>query len=163
MSNHDDDAIQGEIVPAGADPANTDPAGADPMDLGGLLGGADGGGFDLGSMMEMAANVQQQVAEAQDRLVAARLEGTAGGGLVSVTLNGHLHLMVCTSTRLRATPMTPRCSRTSSGQRGRTPTSRLPASRPLLTRWAGWVPAAGSAACSVVAEWRPPTPQRSRS
>ncbi len=93
MSNHDDDAIQGEIVPAGADPANTDPAGADPMDLGGLLGGADGGGFDLGSMMEMAANVQQQVAEAQDRLVAARLEGTAGGGLVSVTLNGHLHLI----------------------------------------------------------------------
>ena len=51
------------------------------------------GGFDLGSMMEMAANVQQQVAEAQDRLVAARLEGTAGGGLVSVTLNGHLHLV----------------------------------------------------------------------
>lgn len=89
MSNHDDDAIQGEIVPAGSDPTGPDPA-----DLAGLLGGgAAGGGFDLGSMMEMAANVQQQVAEAQDRLISARLEGTAGGGLVSVTLNGHLHLV----------------------------------------------------------------------
>ena len=88
MSNHDDDAIQGEIVPAGPDPTGPGPA-----DLGGLLGGAGGAGFDLGSMMEMAANVQQQVAEAQGRLISARLEGTAGGGLVSLTLNGHLHLL----------------------------------------------------------------------
>jgi DNA-binding YbaB/EbfC family protein len=44
-------------------------------------------------MMEMAANMQQQVAEAQEQLVGARVEGTSGGGLVTVTLNGHLHLV----------------------------------------------------------------------
>ena len=57
-----------------------------------LLGGG-GGGLDLGAMMEMAAGMQQQMAEAQERLMTERVEGTAGGGLVTVTLNGHLHLV----------------------------------------------------------------------
>lgn len=84
MSTNDERPIQGEVLPA-------DDAGeADP--LAGLLGGP-GGGLDLGSMMEMAANVQQQVAEAQEQLVSARVEGSAGGGIVRVTLNGHLHLV----------------------------------------------------------------------
>lgn len=51
------------------------------------------GGFDLGSMMEMAAQMQTRMAEAQDSLAAAEVVGTAGGGTVSVTLNGHLHLI----------------------------------------------------------------------
>lgn len=50
-------------------------------------------GFDLGSMMEMAQNMQQQAVEAQQQLASAQLVGSAGGGLVSVTLNGHLHLV----------------------------------------------------------------------
>ncbi len=78
---NDDDNTPAEV-------AQTADGGADP--LAGLLGG---GGFDLGSVMEMAANMQQQVAEAQEELATARLEGTSGGGLVSVTLNGHLHLV----------------------------------------------------------------------
>lgn len=78
----DDDApIQGQVVPADD---------GDPMAA--LLGGG-GGGLDLGAMMEMAAGMQQQMAEAQERLMTERVEGTAGGGLVSVTLNGHLHLV----------------------------------------------------------------------
>ena len=87
MSDDDQEPISGEVVPAetGADPA------ADPMAA--LLGGAPGGGLDLGSMMEMAANMQQQMADAQQRLVDERVEGSAGGGLVTVTLNGHLHLL----------------------------------------------------------------------
>lgn len=83
MSTNDDQPIPGELVPTDGDQDA----------LAGLLGGAPGGGFDLGSMMEMAANMQQQVAEAQEQLVEARVEGTAGGGLVTVTLNGHLHLV----------------------------------------------------------------------
>lgn len=57
---------------------------------GDMLGG---GGLDLGAMMQMAAEVQQQVEAAQESLAVAELVGTAGGGLVSVTLNGHLHLL----------------------------------------------------------------------
>lgn len=59
-------------------------------------GGPDlglGPGFDLGSMVEMAQQMGQQVAAAQERLASARVEGTAGGGVVRVTLNGHLHLL----------------------------------------------------------------------
>jgi DNA-binding YbaB/EbfC family protein len=77
-----DEPIQGQVVPEGGDPFGGDP-------FGGLLGG----GIDVGSMLEMASNMQQQMAEAQEQLLHARVEGTAGGGLVTVTLNGHLHLV----------------------------------------------------------------------
>jgi DNA-binding YbaB/EbfC family protein len=60
----------------------------DPMAA--LMGG---GGFDLGSMMQFAQQAADQVAAAQESLLDARIEGTAGGGVVSVTLNGHLHLV----------------------------------------------------------------------
>lgn len=76
-----DDETPDEALPSGD---------GDPDPLAGLLGG---GGLDLGSVMEMAANMQQRAAEAQEALSTARLEGTSGGGLVSVTLNGHLHLV----------------------------------------------------------------------
>lgn len=51
------------------------------------------GGFDLGSMMQMAAEMQTRMAEAQEQLTSAEVVGSSGGGLVSVTLNGHLHLV----------------------------------------------------------------------
>ncbi|MSX00418.1 MAG: YbaB/EbfC family nucleoid-associated protein [Actinobacteria bacterium] len=44
-------------------------------------------------MMEMAQNMQQQAVEAQQQLASTQLVGSAGGGVVSVTLNGHLHLV----------------------------------------------------------------------
>lgn len=75
----DEDPVAGELVSPGI--------GHGPADM---LGG---GGLDLGAMMQMAAQVQQQVADAQEALGSAELVGTAGGGLVSVTLNGHLHLL----------------------------------------------------------------------
>ena len=58
MSTNDDQPIQGELVPADGE---QDPF-AEPARR------RTGGGFDLGSMMEMAANMQQQVAEAQEQL-----------------------------------------------------------------------------------------------
>jgi DNA-binding YbaB/EbfC family protein len=60
-----------------------------PAEQGGMPGL---GGFDLGSMVQMAADMQSKLAEAQEELANAEVLGTAGGGLVTVTLNGHLHL-----------------------------------------------------------------------
>lgn len=56
-----------------------------------MLGG--GGGLDLGAMMQAAQSMQDQMHQAQLRLADERVVGTAGGELVSVTLNGHLHLL----------------------------------------------------------------------
>lgn len=105
-ANSDDEADEtdGNSLPErtadAADLADT-PQGLDPMDaissLGAMLGGGDGGGggggLDLGAMMQAAQTVQAQMEEAQHRLADATVTGTAGGELVSVTLNGHLHLV----------------------------------------------------------------------
>ena len=74
----DAEVAEGELVEGGAGVP----------DLGAMLGG-----LDLGSMMEMAANMQDQMAAAQEQLASAMVEGSAGGGAVRLTLNGHLHLV----------------------------------------------------------------------
>jgi nucleoid-associated protein EbfC len=50
------------------------------------LGG--GGGFDLQGLLEQAQQMQEQLESAQERLADARVDGTAGGGAVTVTVNG---------------------------------------------------------------------------
>jgi DNA-binding YbaB/EbfC family protein len=50
------------------------------------LGG--GGGFDLQGLLQQAQQMQEQLESAQERLADARVDGTAGGGAVSVTVNG---------------------------------------------------------------------------
>ena len=85
MSSHDDDlpevidaeVVDGDVLPDG---------------IGGP-GAPGAAGFDLGSMMQMAQDMQQQVAQAQEALASTNVEGSAGGGVVKVTLNGHLHLV----------------------------------------------------------------------
>lgn len=52
-----------------------------------------GGGLDLGAMMQMAQDMSERMGSAQAELAEARVEGTAGGGLVRVVLDGHLHLL----------------------------------------------------------------------
>lgn len=47
-----------------------------------------GGQPDLQQMMQQALQMQQQLAEAQAELAAAEVTGTAGGGLVAVTMSG---------------------------------------------------------------------------
>jgi len=47
-----------------------------------------GGQPNLQQLMKQAQKMQQQVAEAQAELAEAELTGTAGGGLVTVTMKG---------------------------------------------------------------------------
>ncbi|MEZ5382580.1 MAG: YbaB/EbfC family nucleoid-associated protein [Microthrixaceae bacterium] len=49
------------------------------------------GGLDLGSLMETAQQMTQQLAAAQDELAATEVEGSAGGNAVRVTVTGDLH------------------------------------------------------------------------
>lgn len=46
------------------------------------------GGFDLGSLLEQAQAMQQQMVEAQEQQAAMTIVGTAGGGKVSIELTG---------------------------------------------------------------------------
>ena len=43
---------------------------------------------DLGSIMKQAQAMQQKLADAQARLAELSVEGTSGGGMVTVTLKG---------------------------------------------------------------------------
>jgi DNA-binding YbaB/EbfC family protein len=88
VSEHDEDGESGAEVVV---PDQVDGGSATLDDLGAALGGG-GLGLDLGSMMEMAQGMQQQMAEAQEQLARSQVVGSAGGGVVTVTLNGHLHL-----------------------------------------------------------------------
>jgi DNA-binding YbaB/EbfC family protein len=48
----------------------------------------DAGGFDLQGLLQQAQQMQEQLESAQERLGEARVEGTSGGGAVTVTVNG---------------------------------------------------------------------------
>jgi DNA-binding YbaB/EbfC family protein len=50
------------------------------------LGGP--GGFDLQGLLQQAQQMQEQLESAQEQLADARVEGSAGGGAVTVTVNG---------------------------------------------------------------------------
>lgn len=46
------------------------------------------GGFDMNALLQQAQQMQQQIATAQAELADTNVDGTAGGGLVTVTVNG---------------------------------------------------------------------------
>jgi DNA-binding YbaB/EbfC family protein len=46
------------------------------------------GGFDLGSLLEQAQAMQQQMAEAQEQQAAKTVVGSAGGGKVTIEVSG---------------------------------------------------------------------------
>jgi DNA-binding protein YbaB len=52
------------------------------------LGGDQPGGFDLQGLLQQAQPLAEQLQEGQARLAEARVEGSVGGGSVTVTLNG---------------------------------------------------------------------------
>jgi len=78
-------SIPAELVGADGTEAGPTDDDEDAFDLGDLLGG---GGLDLGSLMEQASQMQQQMAEAQAAAATTVLEGAAGGGAVKVTVTG---------------------------------------------------------------------------
>ncbi len=65
-------------------------AGLDDPGLGGLGGLGGGGGFDMGSLLQSAMQMQQDLLAAQAQAADAVLEGVAGGGAVRVEVTGGL-------------------------------------------------------------------------
>lgn len=59
-------------------------------------GGQFGGQPNMQQLMKQAQKMQEQLAAAQAELAAAEVTGTAGGGLVSATLNGSGELTALT-------------------------------------------------------------------
>ncbi len=54
------------------------------------------GGFDFGALMQSAAAMQQQMAQAQASLADERATGSAGGGLVTADVDGNGRLVSLT-------------------------------------------------------------------
>jgi DNA-binding YbaB/EbfC family protein len=52
-----------------------------------------GGQFDFQQLLSAAAQMQSQLVSAQQKLAETEIEGTAGGGLVKVTINGQGELV----------------------------------------------------------------------
>lgn len=52
-----------------------------------------GGQLDMQQLFAAAAQMQSQIASAQQRLAQTKVEGSAGGGLVKVTMNGQGELV----------------------------------------------------------------------
>ncbi len=52
-------------------------------------------GFDLGGLLEQASKLQERMATAQQELASRTVEGRAGGGMVSVVVNGRLEVLRC--------------------------------------------------------------------
>lgn len=50
--------------------------------------GGFGGGMNMQQMMKQAQKMQEQMAKAQEELSETEVQGTAGGGMVTVTING---------------------------------------------------------------------------
>ncbi len=50
--------------------------------------GGFGGGNNMQNLMKQAQKMQQEMQKAQEELEEAEIEGSAGGGLVTVTVNG---------------------------------------------------------------------------
>ena len=48
---------------------------------------------NMNQMMKQVKKMQEQMLKAQEQLESKTVEGTAGGGVVSVTVNGHKKLM----------------------------------------------------------------------
>lgn len=54
----------------------------------GGFGGGFGGGNQMQNLMRQAQKMQEEMQKAQEELDELEVEGSAGGGLVSVTVNG---------------------------------------------------------------------------
>lgn len=55
--------------------------------------GGFGGGMNMQQMMKQAQKMQEQMQKAQEELEETEVEGTAGGDLVTVTMNGKKRML----------------------------------------------------------------------
>ena len=51
-------------------------------------------GFDVAALLRQAQQMQERLAGVQDELAARTIEGGAGGGLVTVVVNGRLEVLL---------------------------------------------------------------------
>ena len=49
--------------------------------------------FDMNKMLQEAQRMQEELAKAQQEAASEVVEASAGGGMVTVTVNGHKHLL----------------------------------------------------------------------
>jgi DNA-binding YbaB/EbfC family protein len=64
--------------------------------LAALFGGGGEGGLDFNALLEQATQVQQQMAEIQERAAQTLVEGVAGGGVVKVTVTAAMDFQTIT-------------------------------------------------------------------
>jgi DNA-binding YbaB/EbfC family protein len=65
-----------------ADPTPDNPSGTNPFEA---LGG---GGFDMNALLQQAQQMQERLEDAQAQLADTTVEGSVGGGVVTVSVNG---------------------------------------------------------------------------
>ena len=56
-------------------------------------GGMPGGMGDMAKLFKQAQKMQEDAAKLQEELAESRIESSAGGGMVTATVNGHGHLV----------------------------------------------------------------------
>ncbi len=60
---------------------------------GGFNGGFGGGGNQMQNLMKQAQKMQQEMQKAQEELAETELTGTAGNGMVSITVSGNKEIL----------------------------------------------------------------------
>ena len=89
--------------------------------------------MNIQDMMKQAQQMQERL---QRELAETEIEATAGGGMVTVVMNGVKQLRTVTiDPEVVSRPMTSRCCRTSSWRRSTTRSARW--MRKSLGRWVG--------------------------
>ena len=59
----------------------------------GGFGGGFGGGNQMQNLMKQAQKMQQEMQKAQEELAETEFEGTAGNGMVTITVNGNKEVL----------------------------------------------------------------------
>jgi DNA-binding YbaB/EbfC family protein len=67
-------------------------------------GGFGGGGMDMGKLMKQAQKMQEAMMKMQEDLGSQVVEGTAGGGAVTITMSGS---MECTGVKIKPEAVDP--------------------------------------------------------
>ena len=75
-------------IPSGGDAIEPVTATEQSGGLDAILGGGGQGGFDFGSLLGAAQQMQAQMQQAQAEIEATTFEGVSGGGMVKVTVTG---------------------------------------------------------------------------